>query len=103
MGIEKILPKLTSFLPGGLGINAGRLYSEFFQRKGITKKEEQMTKGELQKNRKDIRTMAIMAECFRDIPTIALLYFGSKEFGLAYYAGATWILDRWAYEGYVGY
>ena len=102
MGIEKILPKLTSFLPGGLGINTGNLQSKFFQRKGITKKEEQMTKEELQKDYKNRRKMAIMAECFRDIPTMALLYFGGKDLGLAYYAGATWFLDRHAYLGCVG-
>ncbi len=102
MGIEKILPKLTSFLPGGLGMNAGNLWSEFFQRKGVRTKEEQMTKEELQKDYKGRRKMGIMVECFRDIPTIALIYVGFKDFGIAYYAGATWLLDRHSYLGCLG-
>ena len=43
MGLEKILPKWTSFLPGCLGLNMGDLQAEFLQRRGIDKKEEEMT------------------------------------------------------------
>jgi hypothetical protein len=97
MGLEKILPKAMSFLPGGLGQNMGDLQSEFFQRKGIIKKEAEMTKEELQQDYKQRRATALIGECFRDIPTIAFLYFGGAELGLAYYAGATWVADRFAY------
>lgn len=97
MGLEKILPKVTSFLPGGLGQNMGDLQSEFFQRKGIIKNESEMTKEELKQNYKQKRATAIIGECFRDIPTMALLYFGGAETGLIYYVGATWFADRWAY------
>lgn len=39
MGIEKIFPKISSFLPGCLGQNMGKLQSEFFQRNGYRKKK----------------------------------------------------------------
>jgi len=97
MGIEKIFPKFSSFLPGGLGQNMGEMQSKFFQQRGFIKKETEIKSEELRKDYKQRKKTAIIGECIRDIPALSFLYFGGSEIALAYYALATWFEDRWAY------
>lgn len=88
MGLTKLLPKSSSFLPGGLAINTGNLYNNAFKGK--------VTLDEIAK-----RNIGLICEFGRDVPTMVLLYFGGKELGIGFYALMTWVIDRAAYYGIV--
>lgn len=94
MGIEKLLPKASSFLPGMLGINCGELAVERLQNMGLRKKYEEMSKADLMKIECLKREIAFGHEFIRDASTMALLYFGFGDFALAFYAIATYVEDR---------
>ena len=81
-----LLPKATSFLPIGLGINTSR-YS----------KEERINSNSniSEKNlKKESLFTGIACECIRDIPTLSLIYTGSPEGALVYYTLVSYISDR---------
>ena len=99
MGIEQLLPNLSSFLPGKLGINCADMLIDRHRQLNIIKKEDEMSKEELLKVQKEKTSYYFMYEFMRDSTTMALLYFGGKELGLIWYAVVTYIFDRHAYLG----
>jgi hypothetical protein len=83
--IRKILPKLTSFLPIGLGINLAN-----YSRKCTTKEN---TKPKKKFDKYDLQT-GIYGEIFRDVPTATLFIFREPIMASAYYALSSYIVDR---------
>lgn len=94
MGIEKLLPKPSSFLLGGLAIN-------------VTEHTDDVLKKyhPIEKVHSGSRFTGIAIECLRDIPTIAFMYYSDDWkiiIPLFGYIGFTWFADRFSYYGMGG-
>jgi hypothetical protein len=94
MGIEKLLPKPSSFLPGGLAVNVIEHYDI------VLKKYHPV-----EKVHKGNKIVGVVSECLRDIPTVVFMYYSDNWNMLtpiALYVGFTWFMDRWSYHGMGG-
>jgi len=95
MGLEKMLPKASSFLPGGLMANVQDYWIDNF------KKYTRVEPNDMVK--KNTRKIGLACEISRDVFTAAFFYVsgGWWEGTLAIYAIDTWCLDKISYHGIV--
>jgi hypothetical protein len=91
--LANLLPKVSSFLPIGLGINT----AEYNKENMFKRYDKEGLKIE-DYDRKSIKrtsiTEGICWELIRDLPAASFLILGDLTFGLAYYTGASYLIDR---------
>lgn len=89
MGLEKLMPKASSFIPGKLSPNMMEHYANAFS-KELPKAKFKSTLG-----------LQIAIESMRFIPATIFASTGYWEGAAGYYAVITYALDRLSYNGIV--
>jgi len=94
--LAKILvPKLTSFLPIGLGINVNNNNIKYnLKRYDILRKYLPNREYDEKQVKIASAALGVGLELLRDIPTAAFLWAGDTGIGLGYYAGASYLIDK---------